>query len=59
MSDPAPAVDPLFQMMMNNIPETVEDMRKMLDGFAGMLNSGRPRSARSTSRSTWRDVPPK
>jgi len=42
MSEPAAPTDPLSQMMLNNIPETVEDMRNMLDGFAGMLNGDMP-----------------
>jgi len=42
MSEPAAPTDPLSQMMMNNIPETVEDMRNLLNGFAGMLNGDMP-----------------
>lgn len=37
-----PPMDPLTQMMMNNIPETVDDLRKLLDGFASMLNGDLP-----------------
>ncbi len=40
MTDPAP--NPMAQMMGANLPETVEDMRRLLDGFAGMLNAGLP-----------------
>lgn len=42
MSEPAAPTDPLSQMMMNNIPETVEDMRDLLNGFAGLLNGDMP-----------------
>jgi acetyl esterase len=42
MSEPAAPTDPLSQMMLNNIPESVEDMRNLLDGFAGMLNGDMP-----------------
>jgi acetyl esterase len=42
MSEPAAPSDPLSQMMMNNIPETVEDMRNLLNGFGGMLNGDLP-----------------
>jgi len=35
--------DPLSQLMQGmGIPETPEDMRKLLDGFAPMLNAGAP-----------------
>ena len=36
-----PSFPDLFQMMQNP-PRTVEDMRSLLDGFAGMLNTGLP-----------------
>jgi acetyl esterase len=42
MTDSAAVIDPLAQMMQGNIPETVDDMRKLLDGFAGMLNGELP-----------------
>jgi acetyl esterase len=44
MSDAAaPAADnPLLQMMQANAPETIEDLREMLDGFAGMMNAELP-----------------
>jgi len=42
MSEPTSPIDPLTQMMQNNIPETVEDMRNLLDGFGAMLNGGLP-----------------
>ena len=38
----SPPTDPFAQMFQTNIPETVEDMRKLLDGFAGMLNGNLP-----------------
>jgi acetyl esterase len=41
MSDAMPS-DLLQQMMMNNMPETVEDIRNLLNGFAGMLNGDLP-----------------
>ena len=44
MSDPAASqkTDPMAQLMLENLPETVEDMREMLDGFAAMLNGDLP-----------------
>lgn len=44
MSDPAtPAADnPLMQMMQANMPETVDDLRNLLNGFAHLLNAGLP-----------------
>ena len=42
MSDTTSPLDPIAQLFMNNVPETVEDMRRLLDGFAGMLNAGLP-----------------
>ena len=41
----SPPTDPFAQMFQTNIPETVEDMRKLLDGFAGMLNNPTARRA--------------
>lgn len=34
--------NPLEQMMAANMPETVEDMRNLLNGFGAMLNAGAP-----------------
>jgi acetyl esterase len=47
MSDPAaPPIDILAQLMTpENAPQTVEDMRNMLDTFGGMLNGGCPEVA--------------
>jgi acetyl esterase len=43
MSDPASASEnPLMQMMQANMPESVADLRKMLDGFASMINADLP-----------------
>ena len=42
MSNP---LDPMAQLMMQNLPETAEDMRKLIDGFAGMMKLG-PRGRR-------------
>ena len=44
MSDAATPVpeNPLMQMMQANAPETVADLRTMLDGFAGMMNADLP-----------------
>lgn len=43
MSESAPnALDPMMQLFQGNIPETVEEMRSMLDGLASMLNAGLP-----------------
>jgi acetyl esterase len=35
-------MDPMMALMQNNLPETVDDMRSMLDRFAAMLNAGLP-----------------
>ena len=40
----APQVDILTQLFSANLPETAEDMRAMLNQFAGMLNSDLPES---------------
>ncbi len=42
MSDTTPPTDPLAQLMLARPPETVEDMRSMLDSFAGLLNVDLP-----------------
>jgi acetyl esterase len=43
VTDPAaPPVDMLAQMTAENAPQTVEDMRNLLDGFGAMLNGGCP-----------------
>ncbi|MCP5059959.1 MAG: alpha/beta hydrolase [bacterium] len=41
MADPIPA-DALAQLFQMKPPETVEDMRQLLDGFAGFLNADLP-----------------
>ncbi len=41
MSDPIPA-DVLTQLFQAKPPETVEDMRRLLDGFAGFMNADLP-----------------
>ncbi|MCP3987048.1 MAG: alpha/beta hydrolase [bacterium] len=41
MADPIPA-DVITQLLQMNPPETVEDMRSLLDGFAGFLNTDLP-----------------
>jgi acetyl esterase len=35
-------MDPLAQLFAQNIPETAEDMRKLIDGFASMMNVDLP-----------------
>jgi acetyl esterase len=44
MADAPPAVqtDMLAQLFSANLPETAQDMRAMLDQFAGMMNAGLP-----------------
>jgi len=42
MSDTEANVDVLTQMLTANVPETPEQMRSMLDGFAGMMNNDLP-----------------
>ena len=43
MSEPAtPSVDVLTQMMLQNAPKTPLEMRRMLDGFAPLMNAGLP-----------------
>ena len=36
------AMNPMMQFFQGNMPETVDDMRTMLDRLAGMLNGGLP-----------------
>ena len=38
----APSGDLLAQLMSANVPETAEDMRNLLNGFAAMMNGGLP-----------------
>ena len=43
MSEPAaPSVDLLTQMMLQNAPKSPLEMRRMLDGFAPLMNGGLP-----------------
>lgn len=42
MSDPAASQDLLGQLFTMKPPETVAEMRAMLDGFAGFMNAGLP-----------------
>ena len=42
LTDSTAPTDPLAQLMLAQMPETVEDMRKLLDGFAGFLNADLP-----------------
>lgn len=43
MSDTAPnPLDPMAQLFLQNLPETAEDMRKLIDGFAAMMNAELP-----------------
>jgi acetyl esterase len=42
MSAPSDPLDPLQQLLGANLPETVDDMRRLLDQFAGLMNAGAP-----------------
>lgn len=42
MSDPAVSQDPLGQLFTMKPPESVAEMRALLDGFAGFMNAGLP-----------------
>jgi acetyl esterase len=42
MSEAASPLDPIAQFFANNLPETAEDMRRLLDGFAALLNADMP-----------------
>lgn len=44
-SGPTPGVDMMAQLFAANPPETAEDMRRMLDGFAGLMNGDLPEVA--------------
>jgi acetyl esterase len=40
-----PNIDLLMQMMLQNAPSTVQDMRRMIDGFASFMNADLPEVA--------------
>jgi len=42
MSEAASPLDPIAQLLGNKLPETVEDMRSLLDGLAALFNAGLP-----------------
>lgn len=42
MSQTTPALDPLRQLLGGQLPETIDELRAMLDTFGGMINLGAP-----------------
>jgi acetyl esterase len=42
VSEPGNPLDALQQLLGANLPETVDDMRRMLDQLAGLMNAGAP-----------------
>jgi acetyl esterase len=42
MSETSNPLDPFQQLFAANLPESVDDMRRMLDQFAGLMNAGAP-----------------